>query len=78
MMSTKDTTSVRIACETHEKLQEMAEADGVSLTDELDRFIEEQRRQRLFDQADQAYTALQGDDEAWAEVQQERKARSWT
>lgn len=36
----------------------MAEADGLSLTDELDRIIEEQRRQRLFDQADRAYASL--------------------
>lgn len=72
-MPVKNTTSVRITRETHEKLQGMAEADGVSLTDELDRIIEEQRRQRLFDQADRAYTSLQEDEEAWAEAQQERE-----
>lgn len=72
-MPAKDTTSVRITRETHEKLQGMAEADGVSLTDELDRIIEEQRRQRLFKQADEAYASLHDDEEAWADVQQERE-----
>lgn len=73
MPATKDTTSVRITRATHGKLQEMAEADGVSLTDELDRIIEEQRRRRLFDEADRAYTALQEDEEARAEARQERQ-----
>lgn len=73
MPTTKDTTSVRITREAHEKLQGMAEADGVSLTDELDHIIEEQRRQRLFDQAEQAYTTLQEDAEAWTELEQERE-----
>lgn len=73
MPTAKDTTGVRIRREAHEKLQGMAEADGVSLTDELDRLIEEQRRQRLFDQADRAYGALQEDEKAWDELQHERE-----
>jgi DNA-binding transcriptional regulator GbsR (MarR family) len=72
MPATKDTTSVRITRTAHEKLQRLAEARGQSLTEALDRIIEAQRRQHLFDQADQRYADLHEDEEAWDEVKRER------
>lgn len=72
MPATKDTTSVRITRTAHEKLQRLAEARGESLTEALDRIIEAQRRQHLFDQADQRYAELRQDEEAWDEVKRER------
>jgi hypothetical protein len=71
-MAEKETTSVRITRAAHETLRSLAEADGLSLTDELDRIIEAQRRQRLFDQADAAYRALREDEETWERVSTER------
>ena len=67
-----ETTSVRITREAHEKLQALAQMDGLSLTDELDKLVEAQRRQRLFDEANTAYRALREDEQAWEEVEEER------
>lgn len=46
--------------------------DGLSLTDELDKLVEAQRRQRLFDEANAAYRTLREDEQAWEEVEEER------
>lgn len=67
-MAARETTSVRITSEAHETLTELAEDDGLSLTDELDKIIEEKRRDRLFQQAREAYAELREDEEAWNEL----------
>lgn len=64
----RETTSVRITREAHEILTELAERDGLSLTGELDKIIEEKRRERMFKQAREAYAELREDEEAWNEL----------
>jgi hypothetical protein len=64
----RETTSVRITREAHEILTELAERDGLSLTGELDKIIEEKRRERMFEQAREAYAELREDEEAWNEL----------
>ncbi len=71
MPAVKDTTTVRITCEAHEKLRAMADEDEVSLTEALDRLIEAQRRKRFLEALNRDYAALRADKEAWREFQEE-------
>lgn len=45
----KGTTTVCISGAAHQKLRELAEEDGVRLTEELDRIVEAQRRRRFIE-----------------------------
>ncbi len=65
------TTTVRIRPETHEHLKELAEDEGLSLTEALDRLVEAARRQRIVDRANAAWAALREDPEAWADYRAE-------
>ena len=67
----KGTTTVRISGAAHQKLRELAEEDGVSLTEELDRIVEAQRRRRFIERANRAYAALKSDEKNWAAYQKE-------
>ena len=66
-------TAVRITRSAHQKLSQMAEEDGVSLTEELERIIEAQRRQRMLEEVNRAYARLKQDPQAWAEELAERE-----
>lgn len=63
--------TVKLDKEAHASLKKMAEEDGLTLTEELSTLVEEKRRQRMFDQADEAYAQLREDEEAWADYQEE-------
>jgi fructose-1,6-bisphosphatase/sedoheptulose 1,7-bisphosphatase-like protein len=64
-------TTVRIKTETHEQLKRIAECDGVSLTEALDRIVERARRQRIVDQANEVWAAMRADPVVWADYQAE-------
>jgi hypothetical protein len=53
-------------------LKAWAERHDRSLTDELDRVVEEIRRKRFHERASDAYAQLREDEEAWDEHQKER------
>ena len=67
----KGATTVRISGPAHQKLRELAEEDGVSLTEELDHVVEAQRRRRFIEKANRAYAAIKSDEEKWAAYQKE-------
>lgn len=63
--------TVKLSKEAHASLKKMAEADGLTLTEEINRLIEEKRRERMFAEADKAYAALREDDEVREEYEEE-------
>ena len=67
------TTTIRVSIETHEKLKQLAEQSGESLTTILDEAIEARRREQFLREANDAYAALRADPEKWAEEVEERK-----
>ncbi|MBU0606699.1 MAG: toxin-antitoxin system protein [Armatimonadetes bacterium] len=67
------TTTVRISQSTHERLRNLAEETGLSLTATLDQAVECYRRKVFFDGLDAEYAALQADPVAWQEYLRERE-----
>ncbi len=67
-------TSVRISQETREALRALAAESQSSMREVLERAIECYRRQRLLEQANEAYAALRADPKAWQQELQERQA----
>jgi hypothetical protein len=62
------TLTVRVRPHTYRILQDMAKERGESLPDALDRLVEELRRWRILQQANEAYAAIAADpeaDDAW-------------
>ncbi|MFB6230623.1 MAG: hypothetical protein ABEL04_05645 [Salinibacter sp.] len=65
-----DSTTIRIDRDVHADLKAIAEEEGFMLTDTLRKLVEQHRRDQLFNQADQAYRRLRGEDsDAWDEVE---------
>lgn len=60
---------VRVPDETYQLIQEMAH--GKPMHAVITEAVEELRRKRIFEQANQAYAALRKDPEAWAKEQAE-------
>ncbi len=71
-------TTVRVSAKAHQQLKEIARADGISLTEALNRIIEAQRRQRFLEGLSQDYAVLRKDEGAWQEEQEERNALEGT
>ena len=67
------TKTVKMKPEAHAALKEMAADDGLSITEEVSRLVEEKRRERFLKAANRDYAALREDEAAWEEVQQERE-----
>jgi hypothetical protein len=65
---------MRIREDIHARLQQLAQEEQINMQDVLERALEEYRRARLFERANEAYAALQADPEAWAQELQERDA----
>lgn len=63
--------TVKLSAEAHASLKELAEAEGVTLMEEIGRIIEEKRRQRMFDEAEKAYEELREDEAAWNDYRDE-------
>jgi antitoxin component of RelBE/YafQ-DinJ toxin-antitoxin module len=67
-----ESTTIRIDRDVHAELKTIAEEEGLTLTDTLRKLVEQHRRDRLFDQADQVYRRLREDAEDWADIEAER------
>lgn len=65
------TSTVRIKPETREHLKQIADDEGLSLTEALAQVVEAARRQRIVDQANAGWAALKADPEAWANYRRE-------
>jgi len=68
------TQSVRIREETRDNLRDLEELTGQSQIELLARAVDSFRRSLVLAETDCAYGALRGDEDAWAEVQAERRA----
>lgn len=68
-----DTTTIRVDRDVRADLKAIAEEEDLTLTDTLRKLVEQHRRDRLFDQADQAYRRLREDSGTWDEVEAERR-----
>lgn len=68
------TTTIRISEQTHRTLARLAREAGTPMNEVVEQAIELYRRQRIIREANEAYSALRADPEAWAEVQAERTA----
>lgn len=67
-------STVAISNISHNTLQELAEKSGESIQTILDKAIELYRRQQFLEEANQAYTALRNNSEAWQAEMEEREA----
>lgn len=73
------TTSVRIRKADHAALREMAAQDELTLTDELSRIIEKQRRDRFIEAANREMAAMKANDpDAWNDLQEEYRTLKGT
>ncbi|MGA9381247.1 MAG: hypothetical protein WBV73_21020 [Phormidium sp.] len=66
--------TVAIGSTSYKTLQEMAARSGESIQVILDKAIEQYRRQKFLEEANNAYAALRNNPEAWANEIEEREA----
>ncbi|HEY9853104.1 MAG TPA: ribbon-helix-helix protein, CopG family [Leptolyngbyaceae cyanobacterium] len=69
-----ESCTVAIGSTSYKTLQELAARSGESISEILDKAIEQYRRQKFLEEANQAYTALRNNSEAWASEIEEREA----
>ena len=70
----KQSTTVRISEQAHQRLREMAAQSGEPMQTIIDKALEQYRRQRFWEECNAAYAALQQDPEAWGDYQKELKS----
>jgi predicted CopG family antitoxin len=68
------TMTVRISDRAHATLRDLAQRRDESMAQVLERLIEDERRSRLLEDANEAYAALRAEPQAWAAVIEERAA----
>jgi hypothetical protein len=68
------TTLVRVREDIRATLQQLAQEESVSMQEILARAVEEYRRARIFERANEAYAALRADPEAWEQELEEQRA----
>lgn len=68
------TTTIRVSGVTRDKLRELSARSGQPLSAVVDRAVEALRREQLFDRFDAAYSRVQADTGALAELAAERVA----
>jgi len=66
------TITVRITQKTHLELRLIAEKDGASIQNILDRLVSDYRRRTMLEEGNRAYAALREDPKAWAKELDER------
>lgn len=66
--------AIRAYARTHEIVREIAAHDHESMPDVLARAVEEYRRRRFLESANQAFAAMKSRPKAWAGELEERKA----
>ena len=64
--------TVKISSRTHQQLKAMAEEDGLTLSDELERVVEAQRRRRFLEGLADDYARIHEDEGAWRAGRQEQ------
>lgn len=69
-----ESCTVEIGSTSYKTLQELAARSGESIQEILDKAIEQYRRQKFLEEANQAYVALRSNPEAWASEIEEREA----
>ena len=67
------TKTVKMKPRAHAALKEMAAEDGLSITEEVSRLVEEKRRERFLRAANRDYALLREDEDAWQELKEERE-----
>ena len=70
----KQSTTVRISEQTHQRLRELAEQAGEPMQAVMDKAIDQYRRQKFLEECHVAYCALQQDPAAWKDYQEETAA----
>ncbi len=68
------TTTMRISLDTRNRLQALAEADGASMQQIIERALELYRRQRILTATNAAYARLRESEPVWNEIESEREA----
>ena len=66
--------TLRISKDAHQILREISEATGEPMNSVLDKALEEYRRKRFLEKANQAFAALKMDPKAWMKEMEERRA----
>mgnify|MGYP000213684800 FL=1 len=69
-----ESCTVAIGGTSYKTLQELAARSGESIQEILDKAIEQYRRQKFLEEANNAYAALRNNPEAWASEIEEREA----
>ena len=67
-------TTIRVSEETRDRLASMAGATGRPMTRVLDDAVEALERKIFFDALNRRFQELRDDQEAWAEIERERRA----
>jgi predicted transcriptional regulator len=62
----KETTTIRVTADTRARLRELAEADGVTLDEELARLTRSERQRRMGEAL--AAAVFDEDDKAWVDA----------
>ena len=68
-----NSTTVRVSKECHRALRALAEAHQTTIGEFIERTVRRIQRQQLLEETNRAYAALRADDEAWAELEDERR-----
>ena len=74
MAVTRDTTTVRLARRTHERLKDIAAQTGEQLTEVLDRAVEQEARRLFWKQFHAAVERLRADPQQWSTYRAESAA----
>ncbi len=67
-------TTIRVSEETRDRLASLADAMGRPMTRVLDEAVDALERKMFFEAFNRRYEGLRNDPEAWAEIEQERRA----
>lgn len=67
----RGTTTIRVSIASRDQLQQMANEQGRTVSQVLDRLIELDRRERFWREMEVAVERLRADPEAWADYQAE-------
>ena len=67
-------TTLRISQAAHQILREISQSTGEAMSSIVDRALEEYRRKKLLERANEAFAAMKMDPKAWIEELEERRA----
>lgn len=70
-MAVSGSTTVRVSHDVHRRLKKMAEAEDVTLSEAIDRLLEERRRDQFFRRTNEGFARLRREEEAWATYEDE-------